>query len=374
MSARSAHDFSKPSTSKGAEFSIRAAILAVCETGRPPVYFQEASDAIGARLGRPAKGFYLPERVLYGNFCEDFSIDPTTQAEINRAAYLSQNRSGLVGSIATAGGYTVPTELQTGSLIELLRNKMVVARMGARVLSGLSGNIAIPKITGGATAYWGGEVEQVAQSQQTFGQLILTPHRLVGDTVFSKELLVQSSLDVEMFVRDDLMATLALAKDLAALAGTGGNQPLGVINTSGLATSVTFGAAATFPKVVEFETNVATANADTDSAKMAYITTAAAKGKLKSKLKDSVAGAGYIWENETVNGYPAYATNQVPGNLLIFGNWKDLIIADWNGIDVVVDPYSLKRTGQIEITISQWTDIGIRHPVSFSISTDSAAQ
>ncbi len=66
-------------------------------------------------------------------------------------------------------------------------------------------------------------------------------------------------------------------------------------------------------------------------------------------------------------------SNNLPGNKSIFGVWSDFIAARWAGLDVVVDPYSLKKSEQIEVTMHQWVDCGIRHPVAFEVSTDTAA-
>jgi HK97 family phage major capsid protein len=147
---------------------------------------------------------------------------------------------------------------------------------------------------------------------------------------------------------------------------------------------VTFGAAATWAKVLDFETQVATANALLGA--MAYLTSPGVRAKWKAAVK--IAGSQYsdfLWQGGNnlgegqVNGYKAVATNQIPAtgtyaHRVVFGNWADLILAEWAGIDVVVDPYSLKKQGQIEVTITLWTDIGVRHAGSFTISADSGAQ
>lgn len=90
--------------------------------------------------------------------------------------------------------------------------------------------------------------------------------------------------------------------------------------------------------------------------------------------KTSTAQAIYLWEGGTVNGYRAEVSQQVPSNKVIFANWANLIMADWDGMDVVVDPYSLAGTGQVKITVQTLTDVAVRHPVSFCVSTDSGAQ
>jgi len=321
---------------------------------------REASEAVAKLTKREAKGFFIPQDIMSAPFARNMEMMRTLSA----------------GS-ATGGGYTVNSQILVSDMIELLRNKPLVARMGCKTITGLVGNIAIPRITGGATAYWLPETGGVTPSDQAFGQLGLTPHRLVGDTAYSKELLIQSSLDVEAFVREDLMTVLAIEKDRAAINGLGANgEPLGILNNTGIGT-VTFGATATWPKVVSFETQVANANADVGP--MGYLTTPNVRGAFKTTPKVTNQ-AFFLWEggdqpgSGRVNGYRAEATKQVPSDKVIFGNWQDLIIAEWSGIDVVVDPYSQKKNGLIEVTLTLWTDIGVRHPGSFCVSTDSGNQ
>lgn len=333
------------------EYSIVRAMHQIAEHGRLDGIEREASEATAKIVKREARGFYIPQDVM-------------------------KQKRALTAGTATAGGFTVDTQHMAGDMIELLRNKALVSRLGARTLSGLVGNIAIPRVTGGATAYWLPETGTVSASDQAFGQLGLVPHRLVGDTAYAKELLIQSSIDVESFVRDDLMRVLALEKDRAAINGLGANgEPLGILNTTGIGT-VTFGAAATWAKVISFETAVANANADVGQ--MAYLTTPNTRGVWKAAPKVTNQ-AFFLWEKGDaefgeVNGYRAAATKQVPSEKVIFGNWNDLIIAEWAGVDVVVDPYSLKKAGQVEITLTLWADIGVRHPGSFTVSTDAGNQ
>ncbi len=273
---------------------------------------------------------------------------------------------------ATAGGYTVGTNI--GPLIELLRNRTVVAQAGATQLSGLVGNVQLPKHTGGATAYWVSETGALTDSQSTFGQVTLTPHRLGATVPYSTQFLAQSSLDAEAFIRDDLMKVLAIEKDRAALHGSGGSQPIGIASTSGINATVTYGGAATWADVVEHETGIAVDNADIGA--MAFVLSAATVGKWKTILKDSVAGADYLINSVsgTANGYGVLRTNQVAGNVSFFGVWSQLVMASWAGVEVIVDPYALKKSGQVEITVNELCDLAVRQPLAFNVSTDSAAQ
>jgi HK97 family phage major capsid protein/HK97 family phage prohead protease len=342
-------------------YSLVRAINALAD-GKPLDGLErEASDAVAKIAKRAPGGFYLPQDIMGRG-----------------AIALKQRALDVVPS--SSGGYAIGTQTLGSEMIELLRNATKVAQMGARTLTGLVGNIVIPKVTGGATAYWLGPSNTVTESDQSFGQLALAPHRLVGDTAYGKELLMQASIDVEAYVREDLMRILAIAKDLAAIDGKGSaGEPLGITNTTGINT-VTFSAAASWGYIVQMETKVATANALIDGANCAYLTTPATRGKWKTNPKiPSSTVPMFLWDTGAngagiVNGYRAEVTNQVPSDKVIFGQWSDLILADWAGIDIVVDPYSLKKTGQVEITITLWTDCGIRHPLSFTVSTDSGAQ
>ena len=237
-------------------------------------------------------------------------------------------------------------------------------------------NIAIPKQTGAATAYWLGEGATASASDQTFAPLGMMPHRLVARTAYDKQLLAQSTPSVEALVRNDLARVLALKKDLACLTGSGSaGEPLGILNTTGVQT-VTFGAAPTWAKVVEFETDIATANADQTGIPV-WVTSPAVRAKWKTTAKIGSTFPVFLWSDDnTVNGYKAYVTNQVASatNLVYFFVPSELVIADWAGTDVVVNPYTYDAQGQIVTTITQYTDIGTRHPVAFVVSTDSGAQ
>lgn len=282
---------------------------------------------------------------------------------------LEHGRRDLEVGTAAEGGYTVQTNL--GSMIELLRNNQVTAAMGAQQITGLRGNLSLPKHAGGATASWVDEEGSVSDSAQSFGQLALTPKRLASRTAFSLQLVNQSSVSIENFVRADLMRVVAIELDRAAIAGSGSsNQPTGIIST-GSVNSITFGAAPTWAKVVSFETETAVDNALMGS--LGFLTTPGVKGAWKTTLKDSGV-SGYLWEGEAVNGYKAMATNQVPSNKVIFGNWAELLVATWGVMSIVVDPYSKAATGQLVITINSFHDIGVRHPTSFAVSSDAGNQ
>jgi HK97 family phage major capsid protein/HK97 family phage prohead protease len=320
---------------------------------------RECSEAAAGVTGKAARGLIVPQDVM-GNFSRDL----------------------LVGT-ATAGGHAVATELRAQDFITLLRNAMAINGLGARMLSGLVGNIAIPRMTGGATAYWVAENGAPTESQQAFDQVTLAPKTVGAFTDISRKLLIQSSIDVEALVRQDLATVLAIAIDLAAINGSGAsNQPRGVINTSGIGSVAggTNGAQPTFSNMVDLETAVANANADIGN--MAYLTNAKIRGRLKQTQRFSGTDGVGVWsEQNQVNGYKAVASNQVPATLtkgtasgicsaIVFGNWADLLVGMWGGLDLTVDPYTGSTAGTVRVVALQDVDVAVRHPESFAAMLD----
>jgi HK97 family phage major capsid protein len=285
-------------------------------------------------------------------------------------------------TVGTEGADVVATGI-TG-FIDLLRNKMIVQQLGAQTLTGLTGDIQIPKLTAGATAAWEGENDAGSEQTQTLGQLALSPNRVGCYTDISKQLLIQSSIDVEMMVRNDLATAIALAIDAAAINGSGsGNQPEGILNVSGIGSVAggTNGLAPAWSHIVDLESEVAIDNADVGA--LSYLTNAAVRGALKQTAKVSSTDSVMIWGNGAtpVNGYSCGVSNQVPSDLdkgtsagvcsaIIFGNWNDLIVAQWGGLDLVVDPYTLATTNLLRIVANTYADVGVRHAESFAAMQD----
>jgi len=238
-------------------------------------------------------------------------------------------------------------------------------------MTGLQGNVAIPKLSASATAAWIDEEGTTADTAQTFAQVTMSPQRLSARTLFSDLLVRQSTSSVETIVRDDLMRLIATEIDRTVLHGTGiAPEPLGIDGETGIG-AVTFGAAATFAKILEFESDVSTANADFGT--MSWVTTPAVRAAWKAISKDAGSGQ-FLWSDDNVNGYRALVSNQVASNVVFFGNFASAMVGSWGGQTITLDNVSLAASGQFALTISGFYDVAVRYGESFSVSTDSGAQ
>lgn len=347
---------------------------------------REASEATAKALGIQAQGFFVPVDVLAARSLQRV-LTP-------RGWQYQPLRADMTKSPATAGGNLIATDLLAASFIELLRNRMMIQAAGATFLGDLVGDVAIPKQTGGATAYWVADNTDItAESTPTIGQVSLTPKTVGAYTDISRKLLKQSSIDVENFVRGDLSAVIARAIDLAALhgAGAGNNQPTGIAGTSGIGAVFAGGAAAigdnpngaapVWADLVNLETEVAVDNADIGT--LAYMTNARVRGKLKQTAKYAGTDSRTVWSDEgatPLNGYMAHVTNQVSNALtkgaatdlsaIFFGNWADLIMAMWGTLDIMADPYTGDVAGRLRVIALQDVDVAVRHAESFAACVD----
>lgn len=274
------------------------------------------------------------------------------------------------------GGYTVTSQMMYQ---EALRNRLILTQAGATYMGGLVNNIDL--IQGEATTMgWLDENAEGSDTKKQFSKVSVNPMRCFVNVPISKQLTIQSNLDIDRVIINDIMASHAELLETAAINGTGSKQPTGVLNTDGIG-SVAIGdngGPITFKKIVDLETAIAIKNADVSS--MAYVTNAKVRGEAKTTLK-SANVAGYIWEGGEMNGYRALASNLIPSDLtkgtaakkcsaLIFGDWSNLWIMGWGGLDLIVDPYTMKKFGAYEVTLNAYHNIFIKRKEAFAAIKD----
>lgn len=340
-------------------------------------YARAIAAALGRAEGQNVSGFEV-------EVSQDIerNLPPNTRSHGGIYVPLSLSRTAVAESLyntATKGAETVFTE--PGELIDMLRNQSTAVRLGARVMGGLMGPVSFPKQATSNTAYWMPENDgtDVTAGNATLGSVTLSPKTLQATTAYSRQLVAQSTLDVEAFIRADLAAVHALAWDKAVFHGAGAsNEPDGLYHISGT-NSVAMGGVPTFAKLIDMVTEVNKDNALAGS--LAFATTPGMAGKLAQTLVASAAGSNMIWSgplngNGNVAGYNALSTNQVLATLgggsehgLLFGDWSQVMIGQWGNMEIIVDPYAKKKQGLLEITSFQMCDIAFRHVTAFCKAT-----
>lgn len=341
---------------------------------------------------KPLEGFY---REMHEEGQRDMAgagIKDNTDGYVVPAMIIGSEKRDLaaVTNDTAKAGYTIATELLSNDWIGVLQNQLVVTGMGARFMRGLQGDIAVPKKTTNSGASWLTETGSITAGDHVWGQVTMSPKRLGNATAFSRKLLAQSSLDIEMIVREDLITSQSLALQDAIIHGAiGGNGPVGILNTSGIG-AVAIGAnggALTWAKIVELESEVAIDNALEGN--LYYLTNSKVRGAAKGIVRDSGSGL-FLWgtgygqsggDATPLNGYRAAVTNSVPSTLskgssgavcsaLIFGNFADMMIGQWGGLVLTANPYALDLSGQVRITLNAFYDMKLRNVQSFAAIKD----
>ena len=309
--------------------------------------------------------------------------------------YSALNRATYVTSGATTGGNIVATDLRADDFIEALRNNTVMVGLGVQVLSGLVGDVAIPRRSGVAsTGYLSSETTAISQAESTFDQISMTPKTLATMSKFSRNMLIQATPGIEQLVRNDLSEGINVGLDLGILNGTGSSgQPTGIMQTSGIGSVAmgTNGGAITVDALVDLETALMEDNASVNADSISYVTNAKVMGAIK-KLKTS--GGEYLVNNNlqalgrgatpiAVNGYPLAMTNQVPSNLtkgstsgscsaVVLGDFSQAILGLFGGgVEITVGEDSddfAKNLTSVKAVVA--FDVAVRHAQSFAAILD----
>jgi|9_EtaG_2_1085328.scaffolds.fasta_scaffold00739_8 HK97 family phage major capsid protein len=332
-------------------FSLCDAVAGYLRDGRFGGYENEVSQEAQKRYGRVSQGLLIPN---------DLKVRDVTAA----------TSGGGLGY----GGNTIEDTVDSANFIDRLSNMVVVEQAGATVLSGLQGNVSIPRMSTGSTAYWVAEQGSPTEAVPSFDQVALTPKRLSVHVNVSKQLMIQSSLDMENVLRNDILKALAIAEDSAAINGSGSsNEPTGIINASGI------GDEGDNQTINYSEIWNVIKQVDQDNALMGdlvWLTSAAGRAKLATTEVASSTAKFLLDSDNRVGGYPLFTSNNVPDNLgsdsngtaFIFGNIADLIIGRWDGVEILVDPFTSASSGTVRLIVSLFTDIAVRHPESFAMT------
>ena len=290
-----------------------------------------------------------------------------------------ERRAQTVGT-NSEGGFTVQTSIN--DFIPALRKKLVLVEAGAQFLEGLTSSVAIPRIATATSPGMSAENATASEEEVVVEQVTLSPKRCAGFTKVSKQLIQQRSLDVESLITNDLTTQIASLIQDQAINGSGSsNQATGLLSVSGTNSVAggTNGLAPTLDHAIDLESGVANANADI--ANLAYITNPSVRGKLKKTATDSGSGVFVMGNDNGLNGYPCFVSTAVPSNLtkgtasavcsaIIFGDWSNLLIGSFGGLDILVDPYSAATEGIVQIVANSFIDVAVRHPAGFSIMAD----
>ena len=313
----------------------------------------EVSKELAKKQHRQPKGFFVP----------DFGWQTRTVTTAAGATY-------------GAGANIVPEDYRGDRFIDALIATSILGQVGATVLNGLQGNVAIPKISTSTAAAFIAEGGSVGNSEPDFAQVTMTPKLLANKVSVTRELMIQSDPSVEQLIRNNMVRIFAAKIDNVAIKGGGSNEPTGILSTSGIGDVSSGGTSGnanlTYGNVVDIMTEVSQDNALLGN--LRWVTHPAVVGKLMQTLVAASTDSRMIMPSpESMMGYPVVQTTQAPSSSpysLLFGNFSDLYIGFFSALDVLVDPYGSAGTATTNLYFYQDMDIAVAHAESFAAAQD----
>lgn len=347
------------SSKEAKRYSIFRAIRALKFGASNPKFHEEAafeiecSRSVAKQLGRElTSNILVPGEVL---------TRPLGDAAVRAMDTLSGSKGAYLVNVENMG------------FIDILRNRSVALAMGARNLSGLHGNVTFARQTGKATVSWqGGDGTSITATDQALGQLSMSPKTAIAITDVSEQLLRQSTPSAEQFVMADLAADIAIdGVDNAVINGTGGAQPLGIKNTTGI-TSGQDASSATYAKILAFVSAAGALNAIKGNP--GFVTTTAGAAKLLQVQRftstDTPVWTGNMLDGQLV-GFKAMSSEQLSSGNIIFGSWSEVIIGDWGVLELAMDNGGTRfNQAQVGIRAMWMVDVLVRYPQAFVVGTN----
>ena len=316
---------------------------------------RECSDEIARKVGKSSRGIYVPTEIF---------------------------KRDLTQGTASAGGHVTPDVHRGDLFIDALRDGAKVLASGATVFRGLKGDVKIPKLTTKGTVGFVAENSAVGETNQAFSQVTMTQRDLGGYVDVSRQLMNNADPSIEQIIRNDMTSQIALKIDEVSYEGGGSNEPTGIIGTSGIGDVAigTNGGAITYDATIDLIKEVAQDNALKGN--LAYHVTPEVVYQMRKTPKVASTDSMMIMDQaDALNGYSVFQSSVLPKNLtkgtlsatahaMIFGNWADLLVGFYSGLDVLVDPYTGSSAGTVRLVFFQGVDIAVRHPESFSAILD----
>lgn len=311
------------------------------------------------------------------NVAENRQLDNVTAAVCNegmkemRAAglntvgqiYIPTMETRAAVSVASEGVDVVATDLY--DIIEPLRTKNVLVQAGAKFYTGLTNNAQIPVMTG-SNVNWAGENVAATDGNVAFKNVTLTPKRLTAYVDISKMLLAQDSVGVENAIRQDLINAInsKLESTILGKGAKSATTPAGIFNGK-TPTKVT-----DFEGLVGLEAAVEEANV---LGGISYIASPSARASFRNMMKGSRGTAQLAYVDGTLDGTPVYSTSNVEAKTFVVGDFSNLAIGSWGGLDIVVDNYTQAVNGMIRLVVNAYFDAALIRPEAFQYGTFATA-
>lgn len=326
------------------EYSLANAILAFDpKSGIKAGFESEVSEEIARRLGRNTNGLYVPAQVLE----RDMSAGGTSL------------------------GKDFVQQINPGMFVNYAFNTTLANKLGVKFITGLRENLQIPKITGATTFAWYSENGEIVQADPATGQVTLSPKRGGASFNYSNMLLKQSNPSIEAYLVGHIRDAVSVGIDYAVFNGNSSGssgQPDGILKST--TSNLVSGSSFSYASALSFPAKIATANRL--SGNLSFVASPTTAALLKSREKASGYPSYILSEDNRMAGYSTFESNQIANGTLLFGDFGMVVVGQWGGIELIINPYSNAKKGLVEITAQAMLDVAVLDEKAFAKSTNVA--
>lgn len=211
----------------------------------------------------------------------------------------------------------------------------------------------------------------------------LKPKKIGAMAVLPYSLLLQAAPKADAIVEEDLVKALYQVRDEQAFIGrglvaaSGANpaiyEPNGILNTEGVNTVAVPSTGFTWRDMLEAENKIREKNIFSDN--LAWVMNGETYVELCSTAKNVQNGFvyGFICEDDKIKNFPVYVNNKIPAGKVILGDFNQLVVTDFDGLHIMIDPYTGMNKQIIKIAGWMSVDCVVQRPEAFTIMTKAGA-
>jgi HK97 family phage major capsid protein len=360
---------------KGKVFSLGRAVKAMVAEKRLNGLEAEVNQEMTKQMGRSARGFWVP-----------------WDAPVERRNLTT-----------TTGPGSITAQIPYMLMIDILRPKLAIARLGGRILNlignGSSGTVELSTKSAASVPFWVSEGAAPNESNFVTQGFVMRPYTATAYSDVTRRMLKLGAPGFETHVVNDIVDGIANAVDGTALNGNSPFQPLGLFQFAGVPNIKAHGdtgngGTLTYSNLVAMNQSVGLVSGDAPTtSRLGWVTSPQGKATLQLTDKSATASTGrYCWESheklvdgqlitcESVLGYPAVATMNAPSALtegsatnitaLAHGNFDNCWVNLFSGFDCILNPFLQSSQGVIRISGFQDVDVRFVRPESFCLCTN----
>ena len=250
-------------------------------------------------------------------------------------------------SVTDSVGATVGVDVN--DILAPLRDNLVLAKAGARFMTGLKNDLKIPVMTG-SEAQWESEREQnTGDSTASFSSVTLKPKRISVVLPVSKQFLIQSSDSAEAILKENIMNAIGekLQKTILSSTITDPKAPKGIF-------AATPEAGKTYAALCTLESKVDDKNLGENRV---YVASNKAKAAFRQMTKS--ANGPMVYDKGEIDGTPCLSTSSVVDNGFLYGDFSQLYIGQFGGTEIIVDGYTRAAYGEVLLTVNAYFDAAL---------------